>query len=118
MYLLGALQRVIYNPLDKRESESMLDLSPRELAVLIPLLTGIVWIGVYPKPVLLRMEPAARQFLPSGRPSPPPPPPSLPTPPAAPGRPPAPHPPARVRSPPQAHAKHRAAACPRPRPSA
>ena len=68
MYLLGALQRVIYNPLDKRENESLVDLSPRELAVLIPLLAGIVWIGVYPKPMLLRMEPAARQFLQSLRP--------------------------------------------------
>jgi NADH-quinone oxidoreductase subunit M len=73
MYLLGALQRVIYNPLDKRENESLLDLSPRELAVLIPLLAGIVWIGVYPKPMLLRMEPAARQFLQSVRPPSPPP---------------------------------------------
>jgi NADH-quinone oxidoreductase subunit M len=63
MYLLGALQRVIYNPLDKRENETLLDLSPRELAVLIPLLAGIVWIGVYPKPILRRMEPAARQFI-------------------------------------------------------
>ena len=73
MYLLGALQRVIYNPLDKRENESLLDLSPRELAVLIPLLAGIVWIGVYPKPMLLRMEPAARQFPQSVRPPSPPP---------------------------------------------
>jgi NADH-quinone oxidoreductase subunit M len=68
MYLLGALQRVIYNPLDKRENETLLDLSPRELAVLIPLLAGIVWIGVYPKPILRRMEPAARQFIQSVRP--------------------------------------------------
>ncbi len=73
MYLLGALQRVIYNPLDKRENESLVDLSPRELAVLIPLLAGIVWIGVYPKPMLLRMEPAARHFLQSVRPPSPPP---------------------------------------------
>src|SRR5712691_10548176 len=63
MYLLPALQRVIYNPLDKHENEKLLDLSPRELAVLIPLLAGIVWIGVYPKPILERMEPAARQFI-------------------------------------------------------
>src|SRR3989454_693872 len=68
MYLLGALQRVIYNPLDKHENESLLDLTPRELAVLIPLLAGIVWIGVYPKPILERMEPAARQFIQSVQP--------------------------------------------------
>src|SRR5438128_6094316 len=69
MYLLGALQRVIYNPLDKHENEKLLDLSPRELAVLIPLLAGIVWIGVYPKPILDRMEPAARQFIQSVQPA-------------------------------------------------
>src|SRR5437667_2004401 len=63
MYLLGALQRVIYNPLDKHENESLLDLSPRELAVLIPLLAGILWIGVYPQPILRRIEPASRQLI-------------------------------------------------------
>ena len=63
MYLLPALQRVIYNPLDKRENERLLDLSPRELAVLLPLVACIVWIGVYPKPLLRRMEPSAQQLI-------------------------------------------------------
>jgi len=62
-YLLWALQRVLFNPLDKHENEKLTDLTPRELAVLIPLLACIVWIGVYPKPFLTRMEPAARQFI-------------------------------------------------------
>jgi len=35
---------------------------------LLPLVTCIVWIGVYPKPILDRMEPAARQFIESVRP--------------------------------------------------
>ena len=30
---------------------------------LIPLLLGIVWMGLYPKPVLDRMEPAARRYI-------------------------------------------------------
>src|SRR5213596_4202729 len=63
MYLLPALQRIIYNPLDKRENERLLDLSPRELAVLLPLVACIVWIGVYPKPFLQRMEPSAQQLI-------------------------------------------------------
>ena len=63
MYLLPALQRVIYNPLDKKENEKLLDLTPRELAVLIPLLAGILWIGLYPKPFLQRMEPSAQRFI-------------------------------------------------------
>src|SRR5213083_654029 len=68
MYLLPTLQRMIYNPLDKRENERLPDLSPRELAVLLPLVACIVWIGVYPKPFLQRMEPSARQFIESVRP--------------------------------------------------
>jgi NADH-quinone oxidoreductase subunit M len=67
MYLLPALQRVIYNPLDKPENEKLADLTPREIAVLVPLLACIVWIGVYPAPILRRMEPAARQLIQSVR---------------------------------------------------
>jgi len=63
MYLLWALQRVIYNKLDKAENEHLPDLSWREVVVLVPILLGIFWIGLYPKPILRRMEPAARQFI-------------------------------------------------------
>ena len=63
MYLLPALQRVIHNPLDKAENEKLLDLSARELAVLAPLVACIIWIGVYPAPILRRMEPAAQQLV-------------------------------------------------------
>jgi NADH-quinone oxidoreductase subunit M len=62
-YLLWALQRIIYNPLDKHENEKLTDLTPRELVVLLPLLAGILWIGVYPQPILRRMEPSARAFI-------------------------------------------------------
>jgi NADH-quinone oxidoreductase subunit M len=63
MYLLPALQRIIYDPLDKADNEKLPDLSPREIAVLVPLLVCIVWIGVYPAPILRRMEPAAKNLV-------------------------------------------------------
>jgi NADH-quinone oxidoreductase subunit M len=62
-YLLWALQRMIYNRLDQPANEALADLSLREIVVLAPLLAGIVWIGVYPKPFLDRMEPAAQHFI-------------------------------------------------------
>ncbi|MGH7530815.1 MAG: complex I subunit 4 family protein [Gemmatimonadales bacterium] len=62
-YLLTALQRILFNPLAHAENETLTDLTPRELAVLLPLLACIVWIGVYPKPFLRRMEPSARHFI-------------------------------------------------------
>ncbi len=54
---------MLFNPLDKHENEKLTDLTARELAVLVPLLACIIWIGVYPKPFLRRMEPAARQLI-------------------------------------------------------
>jgi NADH:ubiquinone oxidoreductase subunit 4 (subunit M) len=35
--------------------------------VLVPLLLGMIWMGVYPRPVLAKMEPAARQYIESLR---------------------------------------------------
>jgi NADH-quinone oxidoreductase subunit M len=62
-YMLWALQRLIFNRLDKPENERIADLTRRELVILIPLVAGIVWMGLYPKPVLDKMEPAARHYL-------------------------------------------------------
>jgi NADH-quinone oxidoreductase subunit M len=62
-YLLWALQRIIYNKLDKQENESLTDLSPRELMVMVPLLLGILWMGLYPAPILRRLEPAAARYI-------------------------------------------------------
>jgi len=67
-YLLTALQRVIFNPLSNPENEKLADLTPRELAVLVPLLVCILWVGIYPKPFLRRMEPSARQLIEQVRP--------------------------------------------------
>ncbi len=68
-YLLTALQRVIYNPLTNPENEELTDLNLREILVLVPLLAGILWIGIYPKPFLQRMEPSARSLIEQLRPS-------------------------------------------------
>jgi NADH-quinone oxidoreductase subunit M len=62
-YLLWALQRMIFNRLDNPENEQLTDLTRRELAVMLPLLAGIVWLGLFPGPVLRRMEPATRRFV-------------------------------------------------------
>ncbi|MEP6620751.1 MAG: NADH-quinone oxidoreductase subunit M [bacterium] len=62
-YLLWAVQRILFNPLDKPENEHVPDLNRRELLLLSPLLVCIVWLGVYPAPVLRRMQPAAEQFV-------------------------------------------------------
>ncbi len=62
-YLLWALQRVIYYALDKQENRELKDLVPREWGVLVPLIAAILVLGLYPGPVLRRMEPSARRFI-------------------------------------------------------
>jgi NADH-quinone oxidoreductase subunit M len=62
-YLLWAIQRILFNSLDKPENEHIPDLNLRELLVMAPLVVCIVWLGVYPTPVLQRMEGAAQRFV-------------------------------------------------------
>ena len=62
-YLLWAIQRVLFEKLDKPENAGLRDLSAREFAVLAPLLVCIFWVGVYPAPILRRVEPAARALI-------------------------------------------------------
>ena len=62
-YLLWAVQRVIFNALDKPENAHIPDLNRRELALMLPLIAAIIWLGVYPAPVLRRTEAAAERFV-------------------------------------------------------
>ena len=57
LYLLWAYQRVFHGPAHGDNAE-MPDLRIREGLVLAPLLALIVFMGVYPKPVIERMEPS------------------------------------------------------------
>ncbi|MEC9395200.1 MAG: NADH-quinone oxidoreductase subunit M [Actinomycetota bacterium] len=57
LYLLWAYQRVFHGPA-QGDNATMADLRLREGLVLAPLLALIVFMGVYPKPVIERMEPA------------------------------------------------------------
>jgi NADH-quinone oxidoreductase subunit M len=63
VYLLWALQRILFNPLDKPENTHLPDLNRRELALLVPMIVVIIWLGVYPAPVLRRMEGSAQRLV-------------------------------------------------------
>jgi NADH-quinone oxidoreductase subunit M len=41
----------------------MKDLNWREVGLMVPLLAAILWLGVYPKPLLDKTEPAARRLV-------------------------------------------------------
>lgn len=66
-YLLWALQRMVFQKLDSEANSGLMDLNRRELLILLPLLAGIVWMGLYPAPVLRKLEPAAKRYIESLR---------------------------------------------------
>ncbi len=58
VYLLSLYKRVMTGPEKSLESGTrLLDLSPRELLLLLPLLLLVVWIGLYPSLLTKKMAP-------------------------------------------------------------
>jgi NADH-quinone oxidoreductase subunit M len=47
-YMLYLYRRVIFGRLTKEDLRSILDLSPREIAVFVPLILITFWMGIYP----------------------------------------------------------------------
>ncbi len=63
VYMLKAVQKVFFGPLDREENKRLRDINIREMAVILPMAVMIVLMGVYPKPFLSRLEPGAGNFL-------------------------------------------------------
>ncbi len=62
LYLLWAYQRVFHGPAEGDNAE-VKELTAWEGLVLAPIVAAIVFLGVYPKPMLERMEPAVDQLV-------------------------------------------------------
>jgi NADH-quinone oxidoreductase subunit M len=62
LYLLWAYQRVFHGE-PTEENKRFPDLSTAERMVLVPLIALIVFLGVYPKPVLDRIEPSVKALM-------------------------------------------------------
>jgi NADH-quinone oxidoreductase subunit M len=62
LYLLWAYQRVFHGEPDG-ENEGFAEMTWREGLVLAPLIGVIVFMGIYPKPVLERMEPSVDRLI-------------------------------------------------------
>jgi NADH-quinone oxidoreductase subunit M len=51
-YMLYLYRRVIFGTITRADLRGMLDLSPREIAVFVPLLFLVLWMGFYPNSFL------------------------------------------------------------------
>jgi NADH-quinone oxidoreductase subunit M len=62
-YMLWMYQRVFFGKVTTPENEKLKDLSWREKLIIVPLVLLVFGIGIYPQPLLERMEPAVKQVL-------------------------------------------------------
>jgi NADH-quinone oxidoreductase subunit M len=62
VYLLWMIQRVFFGTVKNEKNRGLADLSYREIGLMIPLLFLMVYMGVYPKPILDRSREAIVQI--------------------------------------------------------
>jgi len=62
-YMLWMFQRVVFGKITKPENENLKDLDWRERIILFPLIILIFWIGIYPSPLLDRVEPSLKAVM-------------------------------------------------------
>ena len=63
IYLLWAYERMFTGPVTNEANKGLPDLNAREIGVLVPLIALIVFLGIYPKPALDRIEPAVENII-------------------------------------------------------
>ncbi len=62
-YMLWMFQRVMFNKITNPENSKLKDINKREVALLVPIVMLILWIGIYPKPLLSRMDVSVSHLL-------------------------------------------------------
>ena len=62
-YALWLYRRVVFGEITNPEVREMKDVSPRELALFIPCVLLVLWLGIYPKPYFAAMEPSVAKLI-------------------------------------------------------
>ncbi len=63
VYMLRVMKFTFFGPLDNEENKKLKDLNRRETWSLIPLVAIVIWLGVYPKPVLGPIDNSVKALL-------------------------------------------------------
>ena len=63
VYMLTVLKRTFFGPIKNEEVKKLKDLDRREVVSFIPLVLLVVWLGVYPKPVLEPIDNSVKALL-------------------------------------------------------
>jgi len=63
IYMLSLFKKTFFGPVTNEKNKDLADLDKRELTALIPLVAIVVWLGVYPKPVLGPIDNSVKKLL-------------------------------------------------------
>jgi NADH-quinone oxidoreductase subunit M len=63
LYMLTMYQRVAFGPITREANRTLTDLNGRETLVAASLVLFMVWIGIYPRPFIERIEPTVDVLL-------------------------------------------------------
>jgi len=62
-YMLWLYKRVVFGEITNPEVNHMVDASPREWLYFIPLIVGVIWLGVHPTSITRSIAPSVKQLL-------------------------------------------------------
>jgi len=63
VYMLVLYKKTFFGPVTNPVNEKLTDAKGRELVALVPLVAIVVWLGVYPKPVLDPVDKSVKQLV-------------------------------------------------------
>jgi NADH-quinone oxidoreductase subunit M len=63
LYMLWTYERVWFGPITKAVNETMRDLTGREIAVMVPVIALMLFMGLFPRPLISRIEPSVTAML-------------------------------------------------------
>jgi NADH-quinone oxidoreductase subunit M len=63
VYMLSLYKKSFFGPVTNEANKKLTDLNGRELTALIPLVAIVIWLGVYPKPVLGPIDSSAKALV-------------------------------------------------------
>ncbi|MFK7867147.1 MAG: NADH-quinone oxidoreductase subunit M [Alphaproteobacteria bacterium] len=62
-YMLYLYRRVIFGIIEKAEVKAMMDLNKREIALFVPLIILVMWMGIYPTSFIAPMQASVDQLV-------------------------------------------------------
>jgi len=63
VYMLSLYKKSFFGPVVKEENKNLKDLDKKELGALVPLVAIVIWLGIYPKPVLVPIDNSVKALV-------------------------------------------------------